>query len=242
MTLGGTGTGHVFRCQDVTANNIVYTDQSGLADNPEINYTRLPDVPLYGIVRDPSDPVNTWFVATEIGVFTTTDKGSTWFDAGTPLRLPMIPVTAIHISPRTKFLSVATYGRGAWHFDMSNLVETRTEPQLSLTYSLSRSGSKVFAVVTLVNADNTPINPVGPAENVNVTASSITVGPTIANTETPVPVDLTTIGAGKSKSTALQFAGTVGPSGSTATIRVSYSYRFNEQTIVKSYSVRTRLP
>lgn len=242
VTLGGTGGGHVFRCQDVTANNIVYTDQSGLADNTEIGYTRLPDVPVYALVRDPADPINTWFVASEIGVFTTTDKGSTWTDAGTPLRLPLAPVTSLEISPRTGFLTAATYGRGAWKFDMRNLVEVRNEPQLSVSYTLGRSGNKLFAVVTLRNAESTPGNPVGPAENVNLTGSSITVGVTNANTETPVPVDLTTIGVGKTKSTALQFPASVGPSGSSAILRVNYSYRFNEQTITKTYSVRTRLP
>lgn len=242
VTLGGTGSGHVYRCQDVTANNLVYTDQSGLADNPETNYTRLPDIPVYQLVRDYNDPVNTWYIATELGVFTTTDKGSHWSDAGTPLRLPNAPVTALGISPRTGYLSAATYGRGAWRFDLKDLVETKTAPQLSVTYSMIRSGSKVFTVVNLVNADNTPANPVGPAENVNVTASTITVGATIAATETPMPVDLTTIGAGKSKSTTLQYAGTVGPSGSLALLRVDYSYRFNDQTFVKTYLVRTRLP
>lgn len=242
VTLGGTGTGHVFRCQDVTANNLVFTDQSGLADNSETNYTRLPDVPVYSLVRDYDDPLNTWYIATEIGVFTTTDKGSHWSDAGTPLRLPNVPVTALGISQRTGFLSVATYGRGAWRFDLKNLVETKTAPQLSVTYSMIRSGSKVFAVVNLVNAENTPSNPVGPAENVNITASAVTVGASTANTETPTPVDLTTIGVGKSKSTTLQFPGTIGPSGSSGILRIDYSYRFNDQTFTKSYFVRTRLP
>ncbi len=249
VTLAGTGGGHVYRCQDISAQNILFTQQNGLGDDAENIYTRLPDVPVYELVRDPEDPVNTWFVATEVGVFTTIDKGSTWTDAGTPLKLPMVPVTDIDVISYVdgggiakKFLTAATYGRGAWKFDLSNLEQVRNEPNLSVSFTLGRSGAKIFAVVNLKNAESTTEAPVGPAENVNVVLSNITVGKTVAATETTLPIDLTTIGVGKSKSTSLRYPGTVGPSGSLATFRVDYTYRYNDVTHRKSHVVRTRIP
>lgn len=253
VCVGGTAvpgfSGRVYRCQDISAQNILFTDQSGLTDSPDTAYTRLPDVPAYALVREAKDPINTWYLATEIGVFTTNDKGSTWSDAGTPLKLPLVPVTSLEYIPEvpgkesvTGFLAVSTYGRGAFKFDIKNLVETREAPALSATYSLSRSGSKIYAVVTLKNADNTPTNPVGPAENVKITAANITVAQSASNTTTPVPVDLTTIGVGKSKSSALDFNGTVGKSGTLANVTVNWSYRFNDVTYSGSATWRTRLP
>lgn len=241
--------GRVYRCQDVTAQNIIFTDQSGLSDSTETTYTRLPDIPAYGIVRDGKDPVNTWYLATEVGVFTTIDKGSTWSDAGTPLKLPLVPITSIEYSPEnplqrstTGFLTVATYGRGAFKFDLKDLIETRTAPSLSATFSLSRSGSKIYAVVNLINAENTVALPVGPAENVKITAASVKVVQAAANTTTPTPVDLQTIGVGKSKSTALDFNGAIGKTGVLADVTVKWSYRFNDITTSGSATWRTRLP
>ena len=253
VCLGGSAvagfSGRVYRCQDITAQNIVFTDQSGLADTTETSYMRLPDVPAYALVREAKDPINTWYLATEIGVFTTNDKGSTWSDAGTPLKLPLVPVTSLEYIPEVPgneavsgYLAVSTYGRGAFKFDIKNLVETRTAPALSATYSLSRSGNKIYAVVTLKNAENTVANPVGPAENVKITAANITVAQTSSNTTTAVPVDLTTIGVGKSKSSALDFNGTVGKAGTLANVRVNWSYRFNDVTYTGSTTWRTRLP
>ncbi|MFM7187355.1 MAG: hypothetical protein ACKO14_06020, partial [Armatimonadota bacterium] len=94
----------------------------------------------------------------------------------------------------------------------------------------------------LKNADNTPANPVGPAENVKITAANITVAQTASNTTTAVPVDLTTIGVGKSKSSALDFNGTIGKPGTLANVTVNWSYRFNDVTYSGSATWRTRLP
>ena len=96
--------------------------------------------------------------------------------------------------------------------------------------------------MTLKNADNTIANPVGPAENVKITAANITVAQTSSNTITAVPVDLTTIGVGKSKSSALDFNGNVGKAGTLANVRVNWSYRFNDVTYTGSTTWRTRLP
>ncbi|MGC4047242.1 MAG: hypothetical protein QM758_25875 [Armatimonas sp.] len=124
LTQGGTGHQHIWRCQDTLAGQILYTPQDGL--NPA-DLTSLPDVPFNGITRDPQDPVNTWYVSSDAGVFATQDKGSNWYDATVPLGLPAVKTTSIRANSVTGFLNVATYGRGAWRFNLATAVEQAAE-------------------------------------------------------------------------------------------------------------------
>jgi hypothetical protein len=240
---------HVYRLQDTTANNILWTPQDGLNDwnDPERKYLNLPNVPVYGIVRDPDDPVNTWFVATEIGVFTTTDKGSTWFDATSPLGLPPVECTAIRLMDlpgNLRYLNVATNGRGLWRFDLKDAVEQKLPPALTTSFTLSRSGDKVFAVYKFTNSTATGV---GPAENVVVTASSIKASATTVATTTPLTISLGAIGKGQSKYVTLEYPATAGTppvivlkSGSAADLSVSYTFAGNPAGTIDK--VRTRLP
>ena len=82
--------------------------------------TGLPDVPLNAIVRDIDSPENTWFVATDIGVFYTSDSGGTWGNATAPLGLPNAQVNDLKAVPLTRSLYAATYGRGLWKISFSN--------------------------------------------------------------------------------------------------------------------------
>lgn len=238
VTLGGVGVNHVWRCQDIAANNILWTPQDGLGDAG--SYLNLPDVPVYGIVRDPADPVNTWFLATEIGVFTTTDKGSTWFDATAPLGLPPVECTAIQITDlpdNSRYLNVATNGRGLWRFNLKDAVENKLSPRLSTTFTLTRSDPEIFAVLTIKNASDPDV---GPAENVQITVSSIKVGGTTQGTTVALPVALGTIGKGASKSVTLRYPSSVGKAGSAADFTVTYTYADAVDPVTTT--VRTRLP
>ena len=233
VTVSGTGFRHVWRCQDTTANSRLYTPQDGL--NPT-DFTSLPDVPVNGITRDPSDPVNTWYISTDIGVFATNDKGSNWFDATTPLGLPNVKGTSIRAVAGTGFLNVATYGRGIWRFNLNTAVENIRQPRLSVSYSLSRSGGELFSVVTIKNAAGPTV---GPAFNVTLDGSAIQVGAASTSTTTPAPITLGTIGPGTQKSVSLRYPGSAGTPGALATFGVTYSAIGAPGA---SYTNRTRLP
>ena len=114
VTLSGTGTSHVWRCDDTTALPTVWTDISGTGG------TALPDIPANTVAVDINDPVNTYYVGTDIGVFTTTDGGQTWANMTAPLGLPNVQVNDLKTVPGTGYLSAATFGRGIWRIKVSN--------------------------------------------------------------------------------------------------------------------------
>jgi hypothetical protein len=237
VSLGGTNPlGHLWRCSDTTARSILFTSQNGDVRDVLPAPSGLPNVPVNEIVVDPNDPQNTWLVGTDIGVFGTNDHGTTWNDATAPLGLPNAEVTSLKLGS-TGYLSAATYGRGAWRFDFGKAKESRNPASLSVSYTLSRSGSEIFAVVRVANASGTGI---GPAENVILTASSFNIGsaPPLSTT-TGTPISLGTLGAGKSATATLRFPASIGPSGTAANFNVSYTYT---GAPVTNYSSRTRLP
>jgi hypothetical protein len=73
----------------------------------------LPNVPIYVIKYDPADTTDqTIWVGTELGVYRTTDGGTTWGRYG--LGLPMVRVTDLQIANNGSVVRVSTYGRGVW--------------------------------------------------------------------------------------------------------------------------------
>jgi photosystem II stability/assembly factor-like uncharacterized protein len=73
----------------------------------------LPNVPIHVVRHAVSDPTgNTIYVATDLGLYRTTDGGQTWvrFGAG----LPLVQVENLYVSPNSSLIRVGTYGRGAW--------------------------------------------------------------------------------------------------------------------------------
>ncbi|HWA82776.1 MAG TPA: hypothetical protein VG820_05055 [Fimbriimonadaceae bacterium] len=109
--VSGNGTSHLWRCFDTTSGARTWIDVSG------IGTTALPDIPINAIERDPSDPINIWYVGTDIGVFKTTDAGSTWLNVTQPLGLPNVQITALHV--RSGYLYAVTYGRGMWRLGLN---------------------------------------------------------------------------------------------------------------------------
>ena len=75
-------------------------------------FTSLPDIPTHRLIVDNRDS-QTYYVATVIGIFRTTDGGDWWypFDEG----LPNAVVTDIAYRPASQRLFVSTYGRGAYY-------------------------------------------------------------------------------------------------------------------------------
>jgi photosystem II stability/assembly factor-like uncharacterized protein len=72
---------------------------------------RLPQAPINDVIRHPSKP--RWlFVATDVGVFRTSNLGKTWLKVGD--NLPLVPINDIDLPDGTEKLYAATYGRGVW--------------------------------------------------------------------------------------------------------------------------------
>jgi hypothetical protein len=116
--VSGTGSSHLWRCFDSSSPTRTWVDVSGTGP------TGLPDVPINTIERDPSDPIKTWFVGTDIGVFKTIDAGSTWTNITQPLGLPNVQITQLWV--RNGFLCAVTYGRGMWRLSLQGTGGTVT--------------------------------------------------------------------------------------------------------------------
>ena len=72
---------------------------------------KLPQAPINDVIRHPSKPK--WlFIATDVGVFRTTNLGQTWLKVGD--NLPLVPVNDIDLPAGSNTLYAATYGRSVW--------------------------------------------------------------------------------------------------------------------------------
>jgi photosystem II stability/assembly factor-like uncharacterized protein len=72
---------------------------------------KLPQAPVNDVIRHPSKP--TWlFIATDVGVFRTTNLGKTWIKVGD--NLPLVPINDIDLPAGSNTLYAATYGRSVW--------------------------------------------------------------------------------------------------------------------------------
>jgi photosystem II stability/assembly factor-like uncharacterized protein len=71
----------------------------------------LPDIPANALVIDPAAP-NTYYIATDIAVYRTTNGGATWtqFSEG----LPNCAVFDLRLHGPSRLLRAATHGRGMW--------------------------------------------------------------------------------------------------------------------------------
>jgi hypothetical protein len=104
--------GHVFRTTDAGA---TWTSLGA----QDVASGGLPRVGVNLVKVDPNDP-NTLYAGTEVGLYRSTDAGATWsrFGEGT---LPLVEVRDFCIAPASQRMTVATYGRGFWQIDTTNL-------------------------------------------------------------------------------------------------------------------------
>ena len=103
LAMSGVGTSHIWQGKVSSISSVTWTDISGSATNG------LPDIPAYTIVIDSQ---SVYYVGTEIGVFKTTNSGSTWepFSQG----LPNCAVYDLKLQRPTRLLRAGTHGRGLW--------------------------------------------------------------------------------------------------------------------------------
>lgn len=119
----------------------------------------LPDAPANAVLVD--GPARTVYVATDVGVFTSSTGNPSWIEVG-PLPapggagfLPNVAVTALRMFnfSGTKKLRASTYGRGLWEFTLAEGPDYQfTSPANVLTTSAGQSDA--FSVSLL--AENTP--------------------------------------------------------------------------------------
>lgn len=98
-TVGNFGHRHVFRSAD---HGRTWED---------VDRGRLPDVPHNSVSFDPDRP-GAVYVASDLGVYASSDLGETW--ANLTGNLPNVPVIDLVFHRQTRTLTVATYGRGLW--------------------------------------------------------------------------------------------------------------------------------
>jgi hypothetical protein len=147
----------------------------------------------------------------------------------------------------TKYLTVATYGRGIYRISTDNIVAQTTQPNLKMSFTLSRTGNELIAVVTVRNElTDAQGNPTGLAENVRILDSKI--NSTSARGLPATPVTLGAIAPGTSKSVTLRYAGSAGLSGSAAPFLLNTVFITQNPdgsgpvSGSTNFSVRTRLP
>lgn len=105
---------HVLRCTNVLDAYSQFLDVSGTN-----GASPLPNVPVHALCRDPYDPQNTWYVASDVGVFMTSDGGTTWMNMSTGYGLPNVIVQDLKLS--AGYLYAGTFGRGLWRIKVAGL-------------------------------------------------------------------------------------------------------------------------
>jgi hypothetical protein len=113
VALGGSGNKHIYHCADVSSASRTWTSVDGTGS------TGLPDIAMHSIVRDPYAPATHWYVASDVGVFVTTNAGSTWTNMGTTQGLPNVMTNDLKIDSRNNFLYAGTFGRGMWRIPIT---------------------------------------------------------------------------------------------------------------------------
>ncbi len=108
VAVSGTGTHHVWRCENTDAVTRVWSSLDGAGP------TGLPDIPAQAIALHPVSPDKSMYVATDVGVFFTQNGGESWMNATAPLGLPNVQVNDLKFMPGQKSLYAATWGRGIW--------------------------------------------------------------------------------------------------------------------------------
>ena len=74
----------------------------------------LPDVPVSALAVDPNNEQRIW-AGTDVGVFMTTDGGTTW--SSYRGNMPVVAIMDMKYNPTTGYLTVSTHGRGAWRIN-----------------------------------------------------------------------------------------------------------------------------
>ncbi|MBL8067131.1 MAG: hypothetical protein JNM28_01660 [Armatimonadetes bacterium] len=117
VAVGGSGP-HLYRITGTDTPTPTLTDVSGSGA------TGLPNLAANSIARDPWQPETRWYIATDVGVFTTANSGGSYTDMTRPLGLPNTQVSRLKANAATGYLTAATFGRGMWRIKLVPAVVT----------------------------------------------------------------------------------------------------------------------
>ncbi|HEV2290151.1 MAG TPA: hypothetical protein VGR81_14505 [Candidatus Acidoferrales bacterium] len=168
----------------------LYVTTNGGQSWTNISGNNLPDTPVNDIVVDPNDLTNsTLYIATDVGVFITTDGGINWAELAPGL--PQVECTSLKLNETARVLQVGTHGRGVWDLQLGGLpasaltqiFPTSTTVGTSVTLTLNGQG---FPATPTVNFGTTPLTPTA----ASATQITVTVPTTALASSGVVPVSV----------------------------------------------------
>lgn len=210
VTLSGSGVTHVYHIANTSLAVPIASAKGGNASG------QLPDIQTNWITRDNLAPSTTWFVATDVGVFMTTDGGTVWKNAGLPLGLPMSEVSTVDWIPGTGYLQAATYGRGMWRLKVRD-VGTETDTKLVFKASGSRYQGNYQVTFAVQNAGAAVAN------DIRITSASMKIGFGSTTLVSPLPIGLGSIGPNAGSRASILWSGT-NQTDVSGTVTISGSY------------------
>jgi len=150
-----TGIGHIFVTTDFGGSWTQADGNPTLQSPPPAN--ALPDVPVLRLLVDRNDPTaNTVLAATDIGVFRTTDSGSTW----AAFNLGVIPAVAVFDIEQnlSGVVFAATHGRGIFELagEGSPGTASTSTPAATSAASPTPTPSPTIAATATATATITP--------------------------------------------------------------------------------------
>lgn len=168
---------HVFKTTNALS-GVTWTDISG----------DLPNIPVNDLVVDPDVP-NNLYVATDVGVFVTSNAGLNWSTLS--VGLPRVAVLSLKLARASRVLRAATHGRGAWDLQLDTAVlpslRVISLSPLSATaggasFTLTVNGAGFLNGTTVIRWNGSPRNPTTCSSatqcTVQIPTSDITAGGT----------------------------------------------------------------
>ena len=134
--------GHLFKTAD-----------SGQTWTPVTGGGTLPNVPVVAVKFDPGDPTGKMvYVGTDLGLYVTRDGGASFYrDPG----LPMVRVNDICVSPTSRNVTVATFGRGFWQINRNQSGAKAGRKGLGdLNFDQRLDAFDLFALAGVLGTDN----------------------------------------------------------------------------------------
>jgi len=122
--------GHVFRSQDSGA---TWKSIDG----------NLPDIPADDLAVDP-DIANTLYLATDLGVFVSSNGGTSWSSLGSGF--PNVAVMGLKLHRQSRTLRAATYGRGLWDLSVPCSGQNPPPSITAISPAIQTAGSPAFAL------------------------------------------------------------------------------------------------
>ena len=222
ITLSGSGTSHVWQIADTSLAVPTLTTVNGTGIGT------LPDSPTNWLTRDDVNPSTTWFAATDVGVFMTTNGGASWSNATEPLGLPVCEVSRVEWIPGTGYLNAATYGRGMWRIRIKDN-GTATDTTLAFKPTAVRFEDQYTVKYQVTNTGGATAN------RIQITSATLKMSIGATTLRTPLPLNVGQLNpTGTTRSALLWKGPNVADSTATVTINGTYIVGSTQRTFTRS--------